>query len=172
MKQFKEIFEIFYPKVYGFALKSCGQEWLAEELAHNVFCKLWMHRSNLDLKDKDTKEALAVISSYLFIIAKNEVNDYFRECKQIERLRREFAVQICEESRVEQSMDAKTVLSLIDKIIEVMPPVRKEVFSLSRFHNFTNEQIAKRLNISKRTVEKHINLALRTLRVELAAYQI
>ena len=56
MKQFKEIFDAFYPKVYGYALKAGGQEWLAEEIAHNVFCKLWMHRDNLSLKGKDDKE--------------------------------------------------------------------------------------------------------------------
>ena len=172
MKQFKEIFEMFYPKVYGFGLKSCGQEWLAEELAHNVFCKLWTHRDNLDLKGKSTKESLAVLSSYLFIITKNEVNNYFRECRQIARLREKFAMQICQESRVEQGLDAKSALGIIDKVVGVMPPIRKEVFSLSRFHNFSNEQIAKRLKISKRTVEKHISLALSSLRMELAAYQI
>lgn len=41
MKQFKEIFDAFYPKVYGYALKAGGQEWLAEEIAHNVF---WAQR--------------------------------------------------------------------------------------------------------------------------------
>ena len=39
-------------------------------------------------------------------------------------------------------------------------------------HNMTNESIAKRLKISKRTVEKHISLALGQLKLELAAYQV
>lgn len=172
MKDFKQIFDAFYPKVYGFVLKSCGQQWLAEEMAHNIFCKLWMHRNNLDLKGKDEKETLAVISSYLFTISRNEVNDYFRECKQIESLREACAIQLCSESRIENSIDAKAALGIIDRVMAVMPPVRREVFSLSRFHNLANDQIAKRLQISKRTVEKHINLALRQLRVELAAYQV
>ncbi len=138
MKQFKEIFDAFYPKVYGYALKAGGQEWLAEEIAHNVFCKLWMHRDSLSLKGKDDKEAMSVISSYLFVVTHNEVNNYFRECKQIEQLRENFAVQLCCESRIEQTIDAKT----------------------------------KRLKISKRTVEKHISLALGQLKLELAAYQV
>ena len=48
-KQFKEIFEALYPKVYGFALKALDQEWLAEEIAHTSFCKLWTHRNNLEI---------------------------------------------------------------------------------------------------------------------------
>lgn len=168
---FKQIFDAFYPKVYGFVFKACGQQWLAEEMAHNIFCKLWMHRDNLDLRGKDEKETLSIISSYLFIVSRNEVNDYYRECKQIQALRESCAVQLCDESRIEQSIDAKAALGIIDKVMAIMPPVRREVFSLSRFHNVTNDQIARRLQISKRTVEKHINLALRQIKVELAAYQ-
>ena len=132
---------------------------LAEEIAHNVFCKLWMHRDSLSLKGKNDKEAMSVISSYLFVVTHNEVNNYFRECKQIEQLRENFAVQLCCESRIEQTIDAKTALGIIDRVVEGMPVVRKE-------------SIAKRLKISKRTVEKHISLALGQLKLELAAYQV
>lgn len=171
MKQFRDIFDSFYPKVYGYAIKTVGQEWLAEEIAHNVFCKLWMHRENLSLRNKDDREVMAVISSYLFIATRNEVNSYFRECRQIEKFREDFAIQICSESRVEQTIDAKCALGIIDRVVNEMPVARKEVFVLSRYHNLANDVIAKRLKISKRTVEKHINLALRQLRLELASYQ-
>lgn len=87
-------------------------------------------------------------------------------------MRENFAVQLCCESRIEQTIDAKTALGIIDRVVEGMPVVRKEVFTLSRYHNMTNESIAKRLKISKRTVEKHISLALGQLKLELAAYQV
>ena len=131
-----------------------------------------MHRDNLSLKGKDDKEVMSIVSSYLFVVTHNEVNNYFRECRQIEQLRENFAVQLCCESRIEQTIDAKTALGIIDMVVEGMPAVRKEVFTLSRYHNMTNDSIAKRLKISKRTVEKHISLALGQLRLELAAYQI
>lgn len=173
-KRFKEIFVAFYPKVYGFALKSCGQKWLAEEIAHNVFCKLWMHRNSIGLfkDDNDDDFPVNALSGYIFVITRNEVNDYYRSKKQIEKLRSSFAEQLCYDARVEQRIDAETALELVDEVIEVMPPVRREVFTLSRFHNYTNDQIAKKLNISKRTVEKHINLSLNQLRFELSAYQL
>lgn len=131
-----------------------------------------MTRDNLSLKGKDDKEVMSIVSSYLFVVTHNEVNNYFRECRQIEQLRENFAVQLCCESRIEQTVDAKTALGIIDRVVEGMPAVRKEVLTLSRYHNMTNESIAKRLKISKRTVEKHISLALGQLRLELAAYQI
>lgn len=171
-KQFKEIFEALYPKVYGFALKAMGREWLAEEIAHTSFCKLWTHRNNLELKGRDASDVLSLVSGYLFVITRNEINDYFRERVQMERYRAAFVSQMCIETRIEQRMDAATALQIVDRAVDTMPSVRREVFSLSRFHNLTNDQIARKLGISKRTVEKHVQLALSQLRLELLAYQV
>jgi RNA polymerase sigma-70 factor (ECF subfamily) len=45
-----------------------------------------------------------------------------------------------------------------------MPPQRKQIFKMSRKEGLSNEEISKRLNISKRTVENHITQALANLR--------
>lgn len=171
-KQFKEIFEALYPKVYGFALKALDQEWLAEEIAHTSFCKLWTHRNNLEIKEKDVSDSLPLVSGYLFVITRNEINNYFRDRAQIEEYRAAFVSQMCVETRIEQRIDAATALEIVDRTVEAMPSVRREVISLSRFHNLSNDQIARKLGISKRTVEKHIQLALSQLRMELLAYQV
>lgn len=170
-KQFKEIFEALYPKVYGFCLKAVGQEWLAEEMAHNSFCKLWTHRDSLEINGKDPMDAMSLASGYLFVITRNEINSYYRECAQIEAFRNSFISQICIETRIEQRIDAKEALRIVDRAILSMPSIRREVFSLSRYHHLTNLQIARKLKISRRTVEKHIQLALSQLRMELLSYQ-
>ena len=41
---------------------------------------------------------------------------------------------------------------------------------LSRIEGLTNDEIARRLRISKRTVEGHLNAALRTLRVKVGKF--
>ena len=170
--EFKEIFEELYPKVYGFSLKAVGQEWLAEEIAHNAFCKLWTHRDSLKISGKDHMDAISLASGYLFVITRNEINSYYRECAQIEEYRSSFISQICAETRIEQKIDAKEALRIVDKTILSMPAIRREVFSLSRYHHLTNLQIARELKISRRTVEKHIQLALSQLRMELLSYQV
>jgi RNA polymerase sigma-70 factor (ECF subfamily) len=48
--------------------------------------------------------------------------------------------------------------------IESMPPQRRTIFKMSRYENLSNMEIAIRLNLSVRTVEKHIELALKDLR--------
>lgn len=45
-----------------------------------------------------------------------------------------------------------------------MPARRREIFLLSRQQHLSNAQIAQRLGLSVRTVEKHIELALQEIR--------
>lgn len=47
--------------------------------------------------------------------------------------------------------------------IESMPPKRREVFLLHRVNDLTYIQIARRLGVDIKTVEKHVHLAMRQL---------
>jgi len=52
-------------------------------------------------------------------------------------------------------------------IIDTMPPRRREVFLMHRINEMTHLQIARRLGISTKTVEKHISLAMVQLSREI-----
>ena len=49
-----------------------------------------------------------------------------------------------------------------------MPPKKKMIYKLSRIEGLSNEQIAEKLGIQKKTVENHLNIALNELRDALA----
>ena len=53
-----------------------------------------------------------------------------------------------------------------------MPQKRQQVFRMSREEGKTNEEIARELGISKKTVENHINAALRELRKLISCISI
>ena len=65
---------------------------------------------------------------------------------------------------IEDSLFAKDLEDLINLAIQNMPEQRRKVFSLSRVEGLTNDEIAEKLGISKRTVENHITTALAMLR--------
>ena len=56
------------------------------------------------------------------------------------------------------------------KMIQSMPPKRKEIFMLSRKNGLTAKEIADKMDLSVNTVNKHIALALATLKKKLNDY--
>ncbi|MDP3736415.1 MAG: sigma-70 family RNA polymerase sigma factor [Hyphomonadaceae bacterium] len=54
-------------------------------------------------------------------------------------------------------------LGRVMSAIEAMPPRRREVFLLHRIEKLTYAQIARRLDVSIKAVEKHVHLAMRQL---------
>ena len=68
---------------------------------------------------------------------------------------------------VEQSYTLKETELRIRQVIDRMPPQRKAIFEMSRYGNLTNAEIARQLNLSQRTVEKHIEQALKQLRTTI-----
>lgn len=103
-------------------------------------------------------------------MARNETANYFRESQRIEQVQERYAEHLSMEMNIQDRLDDKTCLDVIKNVIDSMPHTRRRVFSMSRYLELSNAQIADMLGISKRTVEKHISNALEQLRNELATY--
>ena len=95
-------------------------------------------------------------------------------CFAIDRLRRRrtrgtFASGDAGENVVDPAADPERSLMGSQRLqrvmasIEAMPPRRREVFLLHRVDELTYAQIARRLNVTIKAVEKHIHLAMRQL---------
>jgi RNA polymerase sigma-70 factor (ECF subfamily) len=161
---FDFLFTMYYPKVKSFLFGFLKDMDIASDLAQDIFFKVWTHREAIS--------KTASFKSYLFRMAKNMIYDYYEhqtvkekyELKQQEQYNR-FYSDIVD---TEEDIYAKELLLLIDIIIDKMPPQRKRIFILSRKEGFSNDEIACRLMINKRTVENHLTQALHDIRTLLS----
>jgi RNA polymerase sigma-70 factor (ECF subfamily) len=64
-------------------------------------------------------------------------------------------------------IEADQRLTLLLLAVEKLPPRCRQVFIMRRFENLHQEEIARRLGISRNMVEKHLRLALARLRATL-----
>ncbi len=163
LKAFETLFSRYYIKVRNFAAGMIKDREEAENIAQNVFMKLWLARHALSEEQS--------LDSYIFTIARNEVCDYFRDksynacyVDAVRKTDRKIDYDI------ESEFDINEIRRIVDDTVAHMPEQRRMIFRMSRIQHMTNEEIAVRLGISKRTVEKHISLALKSIRKHLGDF--
>lgn len=66
-----------------------------------------------------------------------------------------------------ETLQFKELQNALEKAIEMLPENCKAIYLLSRNSGLSNKEIAKKLNISSKTVENQITIALRKIRVFL-----
>jgi RNA polymerase sigma-70 factor (ECF subfamily) len=157
---FRCLFLKYYPKVKSFITYFVKVEAIAEELSQDIFEYIWMNKEYLS----DVK----AINAYLFHIAKNKAINYLNH-QRIEEDYISTHIDL-QEYTIEDNFYAKELELLIRLTVEKMPEQRRRIFEMSRFKNLKNSEIAEKLNISKKTVENHINLALKQIREVTAVF--
>lgn len=158
-RAFRCIFDAYYPQVYGFIKSILKTEEDASDIAQEVFIKLWLMRAALP--------DISSLSSYIYRMSLNQTISYLRK-NRIETTPSD--IDVAYDQLVENQIDIKNKESVISDLVSRMPEQRRKIFVLSRFEQLSNDEIASRLNIKKKTVENHLNLALRELRTALSIF--
>ena len=154
------LFRKYYGTVYCFVRNMLKDSSTAEDIAQDIFMRIWLNRVSLH-PDKPIKHLL-------FVMAKNEALDVLKSKYSKSAL---LSTDVHDKELENGDADKRVMMletaSGIKDIIAKLPPQRRTVFVLSRYNNLSNKEIAGRLGLSVRTVEKHLELALRELRKAL-----
>lgn len=151
---FRSLFDRFYPQVYGFLVKFLHTEADASDVAQEVFIKIWTMR--------DILTEIHNISGYMYRMT---VNTAINFAKGNRRYCEELSLDLPYDQVIEDLIDSKEKQKRIASLVKSMPEQRRRIFIMSRFEMIPNARIAAVLGISKKTVENHINLALKELRL-------
>ena len=151
---FGEIFKLFYPRLLLFAQAILKSRELAEEVVEDVFLKLWENRKMLP--------AIKNLHYYLLVAAKHKALDY------LEKMKRQAVISLDDVDvafgeitiNPENSMISAETIRIIQTIIETLPPRCKLIFRLVKEDGLKYREVAELLNISIKTVETQMSLAL------------
>jgi len=157
---FEELFRHFFPKLNRFLGGLLDDEAVADDLAQDIFVKLWQHR--------DLFAHIENLDAYLYTAARNALYNHIKRSTKRQYLSLSTALEIPSFEKLEEVLAAHDLEILIDQTIDKMPQKRKIIFNLSRKEGLSNEKIAHYLHISKRTVETHISAALADIRKAIA----
>ncbi|MDR2564170.1 MAG: RNA polymerase sigma-70 factor [Prevotellaceae bacterium] len=160
-KAFRYFFMSYYPKLKAFINHFVCSEAVAEDLSQDIFEKIWINRESvLELKS---------FNAYVYRMAKNRAINYLKH-KAVEGDYVLSYTSFLQNISVEEELDAKELELLIQLTVEKMPEQRRRIFTLSRIEGLKNMEIAEKLQLSKRTVESHLNKALKQIREAIALF--
>lgn len=157
---FKSFFPLVCKTIYRLVLDTAT----AEDLAQEVFIRIWNRRSAL--QDVYFK---AYLHRAAINMALDHLDKHKRQGKHLSI--EENVIQLPASSgSAESSHHLKQTSAHIQQAIDRLPEKCREIFILSRFEEMTYREIAATLNISVKTVENQMITALKKLRVSLQDY--
>lgn len=149
----------YYPLAQRIATYVLKEPMMAEDIAQNVFLKLW--------KTRDQLKSIKNLKSYIVQMSRNAA---LNQLEKYGKEKAEVSLELVFEDEAADNDDS--LKNAIQKAVSDLPTQCRLVFSLSRFEGLTNPEIADYLSISTRTVETQISKALKLFRTELRHYFI
>ncbi len=155
-KAFEEVFLAYFDKVKCFLTGILRSESDAEELAQDIFVKLWMNHTSINPNKG--------FSFYLYTIARNTALNHLKHKLIEENFRKTFDDLDEGVDSSDEILYAKEIGLLVEMAVYRMPAQRRKIYQMSREKGVSNSEIAEELGVSKKTVENQLSLALQDIK--------
>ncbi len=159
-------FDKYYPKLIWFALLFVKQHNLAEEVVSDVMMNIFKKREKLAKSDN--------IEGYIFVSVKNQSLKLLKKNKRhlfIDSFENNDDLLMTTRISPEFEFLENEFYQIIKSAINSLPPKRKLVFNLIKEEGLKYQDVATLLNLSVKTVETHMGLALKTIHQCIRQYR-
>ena len=150
---FEKFFHEFYSSLCAYCKLIVNRNDIAEDIVQELFYRIWNKRENFNISTS--------LKSYLFRSVYNNSIEYIKS-EKLEILYKEYNLRKLQNN--DTTIPDSDIIEKINKAIDELPDKCREVYKLRKFDNLSHAEIAKKLNISLKTVETHIrraNIALK-----------
>lgn len=155
-ESFTALYNHYWSQVYNYSKLYLSNSDTAEEVVQEVFTKIWEARELVSEKENFKGLLFIITRNLIFNKHRKHVNEDFYKMSVISAMETSYDM--------EEELEAQNLSDYIDRLIESLPPRRREIFNLSRKGSKSYKEIAQMLNISEKTVENQISEALKYLR--------
>jgi len=159
-KAFDQLFLLYYKNLCRFALTVVHDADESEEAVQKIFVRLWENRKKLIIPDNP--------KSYLFKSVYFECIKLLKHKNTREKYISEYFFYSGTENN--ETEDYTLFLPHLNKAIEKLPAKCRQIFILNKLEGLTQKEIAEYLDVSVKTVENQIAIAVSKLRDELKPF--
>lgn len=158
---FKSFFEKHYNSLRFYAMRIVGSYDASEDIVQDCFLELWQKRQSIDFSTS--------LKNYLYKSVFNRSVNYVKS-KANTMEDTDSCITMINKELCNQMIDGEELLIYKDlslgiaKGVKTLPNQCQKIFIMSRTDEMKNKEIAEKLNISVKAVEKQITNALKLLR--------
>ena len=163
-KSFETLFNQYYIPLVDYAYRLLHDRDAAKDIIQDIFFQLWDKHSDLNIKTS--------LHSYLYKMVYTKCISSIRHQAVIQKYIEHSMLDIYFQELIqtpesELELINKDINHFINEAIDQLPPRCKEIFILSRIEHKSHQEIARQLNLSTKTIESQLTIALARLRKEL-----
>ena len=158
----EQLVDLYYNRLMGFAMPVVKSHDVAEEVVMDAFMKLWEQRSTLaDVRNLET---------YMYVMVRNLSLNYLRKQKVsfFEVLEDDHLTLARYEQTPEGTLITTEMLEQVNQAVDALPPKCKLIFKLLREDGVSRKEAAEILNISVKTIDNQIAIAVERIAKALA----
>jgi len=163
---FSEIYERYWERLFIYVYSRTSSSDVAFEITQDIFVSLWQRRGEVVFHTS--------LSGYLYTSVRYRIIRHINSCKLKENYFRDFLAfnQLSSDNSNEEKINLNQLNEAIEKSVRELPKKCQEIFRMSRYQNLSIKEISVKLNISHKTVENHLTIALKHLRKSLGEFMI
>lgn len=165
-KAFGELYDFYYPKIFGYIYRITGDHALAGDITSETFLKAWIAIGGFKWKGIS-------ISSWFFRIATNELNQYFRRQRYTPHSMTDMGMSNLAEwddrhsisgEDITRRMDRFEEFEAIRRLLQRLPPAYQQVIALRYFEELSIRDIGQILKKKEGTVKSLLSRGLDKLK--------
>lgn len=156
---FRQLFMKYFARLCAFVQTITRREEEVQDVVQKVFVNLWEKRKLIRI----TQSVIA----YLMTSCRNEAFSHIRMSKTRDKYETQYVRDYREAEAYEMKVSSVDVGKLVNQAIEGLPDKCRRIYTMSKKEGLSYGEIADFLNISEKTVENQIGIALKKLREAL-----
>src|SRR5664279_3450868 len=158
---YKELYLTLYSPLFRFISGIVKSKPVAEEIISDVFIKIWEKRQDLEL--------IVNMTVYCYVIAKNLSLNFLEKQRRTTTLNIEDFSDSLSELYIdpEQLLITSEMADRINLAVDSLPARCKMIFILIKENDFKYKEVAEIMNISPKTIENQLAIALKKISVSI-----
>lgn len=159
---FRAVFDQHHVGLYRLALTYVRIPQTAEDVVHDVLLYLWERRQEISITTS--------LKAYLYAAVKHRALDYLKSQYARQVYESDMPETLPAPGQADSALELQQVKQAIGEAIARLPEKCRLIYTLSRNTGLTYQEIAEQLDLSPKTVETQMGIALQRLRKYLEHY--